>query len=392
MIPKSVSPTALETAEDCLAKYHAHSILRGDGFSNPAALLGTTLHTALDSYVTPENMANDVWDFGILKTYFVMAFYKHFQVIDTEGNEWFEQGLKILENWFNRRGQLADIKSGTIIDKELKQSFDVPYMLNGDKNIVPLNYIIDRLDRISDTEYRVVDYKSQRMPLDAAEMRTKLQVRIYALAVQIRYPQATRIWVQLDFLRYQAVSIALTKADNANTWFYIKKLVQKIVDTDGPTAPETLGAGCQYCCRKFTCASASANIAAGGIIGLSIDDLVAKKAQLDGQIKAQKGLIDDIEARIYSYLNEEDLDQFGTPAYDVLLTSKSKRYVNTEAMIGIIGSELAAQLGHINVGDIDGLKKDDRLTDSQKSLLSTAIEVSRPSRGLKITPVKRIDG
>jgi hypothetical protein len=385
MIPLSISATALETAEDCLAKFQAHSILRGDGFQNDAALLGTALHSALEMFVTDKI----VWDEMLLCTMFRAAFMKHFSVIDIDDNFWYKDGIAILKNWFGRRDQLEDIKAGVIVDKEVKLNFLVPYMVNNTlKQDVPLNYIIDRLDKLSETTYRVVDYKSQRSPIKAEDMRKKLQVRIYSLATRIRFPAATSIQVQFDFLRYNSVTVTLTKADDANTWRYVRHLLQKIIDTPAMDVPETLGSGCQYCIRKLTCGKIKANINAGGIFSLDIDALMKLKSELEGYSTGLSGAIADIDKRLLDYAHAEDTDVFTSEEFEVEITRSRRQYVNGEKLSDIVPAHILGEYGHVNVGDIKSLKADERLSDSQRSLLSTTLYYKTGDEKVKVKPRK----
>lgn len=384
MIPLTISPTALETAQECLAKFNAHAIKKGGDSPNAAALLGTSLHSALEMFVKQDGM---IWDYGFLEVMFRMHFVKQFpEVIDVDEDDWYKQGIEICKNWFNRSYQLSDIKSGTIIEKEIKRNFPVPYKINGETRNVPFNYIIDRLDRLDDDIYRVVDYKSQRSPLRADEMMKKLQVRGYSLATRIVYPNAKLIHVQYDFLRYQSVTVTLTREDDARTWNYIKTLLQRIVDTPDDDIPERLGAGCKYCLRKVSCKKLRANIEAEGILGKSIDELIEARQELDGKMGGLGLIIADIDNLLLAYAKAEDLDSFPSDDFNVEVVRSSRRYVNAERIAEILPREVLAKYGHINVGDLDKIKNDPLLDNTQRSLLSTAVSVKTGEDKIKVTP------
>jgi hypothetical protein len=392
MIPTSISASSLKTAEECLAKYKAYYIDKADGFGNDAATLGTTIHSALEKFLSPTVRTSVGWDFDILLSLFGVFFDKNFNRIERDSDPVYQDGVRILTNWFHRPGQYGDINNVTIISQEVKSEFKVPYILDGIKQFIPFRYIIDRLDQISSDIYRVVDYKSQRSPLKAEELRKSVQARGYGLATQIMYPEAKEIQVQFDFLRYQSVTIFLTRKDNERTWEYLKRQLQAIIDTDADTAPETLGVGCQYCLRKFTCKTAMRNIDAGGILANDLDEL----ADLMQRASAQQKLAGDIQAQaekaILASLKEDDEQAYYGERYQIERGISSRRELNLTKLSEILGSDLMSQfmneMGKLTLGDFDVLKKDDRLSDEQKSLLSSAIQTKIGGEKLKISRKK----
>lgn len=379
MIPRSVSASALEVARTCLARYKATSIERAAGVQHPAAMLGTTLHLALEKFTEPMTRGSKSWDWATLYECYVKAFQEIWGH-DTR-DDWFEDGRSILEKWYNRPDQQSDIQDVDIVSREVKKSFDVPYFLAGQRNKVPCNYIIDRLDRLDETVFRVVDYKSQRSPLNPDELKKKIQARLYALAVQIEYPFAEEIWVQFDFLRYDRVAVLFKREDNVNTWTYLKEQVQRIVDTPDSNVPETLNEGCRYCPRKFTCTALQSNLRIGGIFSLNVDQLAILHYQTKSQMEALKSMADDIETALLHYASENDMLEWDGPNYKAKISARKTRTVDRDLMAEIIGPELMAAYGRLNVGDIDALRRDPRLSPAQASLLETAIgyKLSDPS-------------
>lgn len=382
MIPRTVSASSLESAAGCLARYRAMSMDRASGFQNDAAKLGTTLHAALEKFTDPGLMRAGVWDWDMLEACFNFAYQEIFGH-DTH-SEWFQQGLDILKKWYNRHDQQSDIQEVHIISREIKKSFPIPYWVNGQKHEVPCNYIIDRLDMIGEKKFRVVDYKSQRSPLSPEDMYSKVQPKIYALAVQIEYPDAEEIWVQYDFLRYDRVAIRFTKQDNANTWRWLKGAVQRIVDApDNP--PETLNENCRYCVRKFVCKTMQNNIRSGGIFSLTIDELALLYHDTKSQADALLSMRDEIGLQLLRYADEEGLLEWETPEARLKVTAYKKRVIDRDKMAQILGPDLMRDYGRLNVGDLDELRKDPRLTSEQASLLNTAIETKYSDPTIKVT-------
>jgi hypothetical protein len=376
MIPTSVSASALETASQCLARYKATAIQKGAGINNPAAMLGSTLHAALEKFVDPLMIKAGVWDWDFLLTLYTHAFQDIFG--SDEETRWFDDGKQILWNWFNRKDIQDDLREAEILSREVKENFPVPYKYEGNKYEVPLNYIMDRFDQLGPNEYRVVDYKSQRLPLKPDELRRKIQAKVYALACQIKYPNAEKIWVQFDFLRYDRVAVLFTRDDNITTWRSIKRAVQRIVDTpeNDPLhpVPETLNENCRYCPRKYTCQTLQRNLRIGGVMGLEVDQLALIYHDLKSQLDGLKQMTDEVEGMLIKHAVENDILEWDGDLTSVTIKARTRRKINREKISEILGPQIMAEYGRINVSDLPDLRNDRRLTPTQRSLLETAVE------------------
>lgn len=368
----------------CMARYKATAIDRGASMGNPAAMLGTALHATLERFVEPGMIAAGVWDWELLMALWTVSFRDVFG--HDNQDEWFLDGKQVLSNWYNRTSQQSDLMEVEIVSREVKKNFEVPYVLNGATQKLPLNYIIDRLDKLGDKVYRVVDYKSQRVPLSPDEMRKKIQVRIYALAIQIENPDAEEIWVQYDFLRYERVGVRFTRDDNVRTWAELKRMLQRIVDTPDEYPPETLNADCRYCPRKFTCATFKSNVTMGGVFAVDVDQL----AQLYYELKAQEDGIkmakEEIEQQLLKHAADAEVLEWESAngSLNVKVTSKRSRYINHERLAKLLGPELAKDYGRITVKDLTTLRADHRLDASQKSMLDSVVEFKHSEPGIKV--------
>lgn len=381
MIPRTISASSLETAGKCLARWKASSFDRGAGFDNPAAKLGTTLHATLEAYLSPEMIQKDIWDISVLLDLYMKSWL---QIWGTEdAPDWFREGTTILRKWHDRNDMYSDVHDVDIISREVKSSFNVPYIdpADGVKKFVQCNYIMDRFDKLDEGCFRVVDYKSQRSPLSPEQLKMKIQPRLYALAAQIEYPQAKEIWVQFDFLRYERVATLFTKQDNAETWNIIKNSLQRIVDTPGDNVPETLNDDCRYCPKKFTCNTLQSNIRVGGLFSLDVNQLAGLYYQAKGQMDAIQSIKEDLERSLLAHAANTDQLQFDTDNFDVKVKAYSRRVIDREKISLILGDEIMKNYGRINVGDLDAIRRDPRVTQVQASMIESAISYvqSEPS-------------
>jgi hypothetical protein len=383
VIPLTISASSLEVAAKCMARYKASMLDKGSGFGHPAAMLGTVLHGALEAFTDPDYVKTGNWEWDHLYECYLNSWRAVFG--EDMKSDWFSDGRMILQKWYNRSDQQSDIQDVDIISREVKKNFLVPYVDSvGEKQTTPCNYIIDRLDQLDEDVFRVVDYKSQRQPLNPGDLKSKMQARLYALAIQIEYPAAKEIWVQFDFLRYDRVAVLFSRDDNAETWRHIKRELQKIIDTPENDPPETLNSECKYCVRKFTCKALQSNIRVGGIFSLGMDELAVIYDQMKGQVEGIKSVLDDIELQLLRHAEAEDMLEWETPTHRMKVTAGKRRKINRTLMAQILGPELMAEYGRLLVGDIDLLRKDPRLNPAQLSMLDTAIEFEFSDPSIKV--------
>lgn len=381
MIPRTLSATSLQTFELCPARWKAEVYDKGGQFQGSAASVGIVVHNTLEDFVRAIFIVkNKTWSEEV----FWEFFNKHADSIlgpDRSTPE-YDDAHSVAARWLRRPGIKEDLESVKVLSAESKTQFELRNPLGG---VIPFSYIYDRLDRQNPGEYRVVDYKSQRVPLNERQLRKKLQARLYALMVQITHKDAERIWVQFDFLRTGPVEVLFTRQDNVVMWKELQRRVQDIIDTDENKAPEKLNPDCSWCVRKASCKKLQSHIQVGGILSKSVDELAEIHRELANQKKAQEQLLDDIETQLLAYAAREELLEFDTPAGTVEVIAKKRRKVDSEAIDAILKPfGLADQFRRYSVTDVDKILKDKLLPDGAAAILKSAIQVDVSDPSIKI--------
>lgn len=371
MLPRTLSASSIKTWIGCPARFVAESIHRGANFQGDAAKLGTTLHAALEEFIGGVKITKTyMWDEDIL-----LDLYKamYVQIISPDINtDWYREGRQILIEWFNRPYILEDIVKCKIISLEEKNFFEVPVLDRVANEIVKirLNYIMDRFDDLGNGEIRVVDYKSQRQPLRAEDLKDNIQAKVYALAALILYPEATRIWVEFDFLRHEKVGVVFTREDAKHTWQTLKQIAQDIMDTAEEDAEEKLNTECTYCVRKPSCATLKSNIDVGGVMSLEIDDLAELMADVADKIKGLNQLKNEVEKRLLMYGEETDQIEWEAPIGKVKIGASGRRDVDFDKLSVILGPVIVAECkGRLTLAVVDDLMTSGRLTPSQMAAI-----------------------
>lgn len=387
MIPRTLSATALQTASLCLARFHAEHIVRSKGAAGDAALAGSAAHGALEMFVVNCYLKKEAEPtLDLLLVYYELSYVQTFGSSDFD-TEIFREGVAMLKAWHKR----TDFSTFTVLSAEVKESFPIPAMVDGVKVEIPFNYILDRFDDMGDDVYRVNDYKTNRWGVTPSELRNKIQARCYALAMQIKFPNAKQIWVEFDMLRHDGpVGVTFTREDNIATWKWLKREAQRIIDTpDDRPIPETINPECNFCVRKSTCGTVRKNILVGGILSFgTVLEIVDKRAELEYQKKAIAAAIDEMDTAIIAAAKEEDIFEFETEMNKLTFASSSRRSVDADRVFMVIGPDLARKYGgsSIKMADFDALITDPSLTPQQKKQLSGLVFSNRGEPRVAVKP------
>lgn len=385
MKPKSVSASSLNNWFSCQALFAAANLDRvPEVGQKTAANVGTAVHYALEKFVEEVYLKNVTqWENHkrLLELYHE-GFLTTFGHADKLSDE-FKDGLSLVKKWHKR----TDLSGWEILSVE--QYRQVPIAQTG----VKLTYIFDRQQRRTLDDGRkilkVVDYKTIRRTYSPAQLEEMLQMRLYGLAAAIQAKMEgwtpDEIWVELDLLRHDTVGIEITREQNEETWNLLLDVVDLILQTDPANATRTLGPNCKYCPVAASCPQLKKHIAAGGVLGKSIDEMVSDYYQLSSQLEAISGVLSQLDTLIKAHAEKIEQTKFTVNGYPVTISAGGRRGLSDESVAaGIIGPELMKMFGKLNIGDVDKLLDSDQLTEIQKAQLRKLIVRNPTKQSLKI--------
>lgn len=385
MIPPSVSASSLLVSEACMERWKAENFYKTPQMSSQPADVGTTCHFALEQFVlkvcieektTWDDVAflNDMYRIGYVQT-FGSADY------DTEA---FKDGAALVAAWYERNKLGLKNK---VLSCEVKESFEIKTKAG----MIPFSYIYDRFDQIDDHVYEVVDYKTLRAWMNPSDLKQKIQPRAYALAAQIKYPDAEQIWVTFDMLRHDGpVGTVFSRDENAATYRYLQRAVNRIIDTDEDKTEERLNEDCKWCIRKTTCDTLLRSNTFGGIAGLTTEELVVRKFEVASQVKALGYAQEELDKALFKEAEANDVFEWETPGYKVEFTSRKMRKANSHGIASIVGPELCAKYGNFTMTNIDKMMKSKDLTPQQRKAVEAEITANYTSPVPKITEKKEL--
>jgi RecB family exonuclease len=382
LIPRTLSASSIATFESCPARWKAEVLNYGKQINNSAASLGTAVHAVCEQWVKGDHYKVAAVDAALVTSLYDTEYYKLFADAAR-----YAEGLKLCLDWVAR----TDWSDREVLSAETKSHFDIKIWNGVQHVIIPVNYIWDRCDKLilpnGTHEIEVVDYKTVSQPVTSDQMKVRVQPRIYALAAQIAFPEVERIWVTFDLLRFDQVSVAFSKAENAVTWKYVNDVAARIVAASG--WEEKLNNECRFCIRNGTCRTLASNLNAGGIVALN-DPVAAteQRANLSAAVDGAKAVLDEIDTYLLAHMENEDITELDTPTAHAEATVYSKRTVDPEQVARGLGAEVAKTVfgsGTITIAAVDKALKGNQLTADQKIALKKLIHRTPSSPRIKTT-------
>lgn len=372
MIPRSLSASAVKNFETCAARWNAESNLKTPGGGGAAAFLGSAVHEALDTWVKTERSHDDDATVGELLALFDTQYFVLFGSDHTR----LAEGREMLTNWYNQTHPLTN----EVLSTELKETFDLKTSIGP----IPFTYIWDRCDRLPNGDVEVIDYKTISMPISADGLRNNIQARSYALAAAIKYPDAKRIWVSFDMLRFgEPVGVSFDREDNKLTWQYLHDVAERVIAENEDAPTENVNDECRWCIRKHSCKTLEAHAMGGGLHamynhptdGLELEQIVDKRAILKYVQGALGAMVGELDEAIMKAAERDDFMEYATTKTTLAIKAVRRRNVEGMEVKRIVPAEVWDKYGSedITMGQFDKLIKDERLTTEQRAELKSGV-------------------
>ncbi|MBI5045890.1 MAG: PD-(D/E)XK nuclease family protein [Candidatus Niyogibacteria bacterium] len=316
------SYSALDTYKTCPLKYKYQNIDKLKAPKSKEAVFGTIVHEALRCMFqkTPLYPTLD----EVINFFITRWEEKKIKIAWQTGEEeaYYKDGLELLKQFYAKNQPW----NFHVVDLESRFDVELADPETGEKHV--LAGIIDRIDKIDDHTYEIIDYKTARKMPSQNILDHNLQMSIYHLGLLRRWPhlEAKNIKLSLYFLKHNekisterdADSLEKTKASIIST---INEIEERVKDQDFPAIPGPL---CDWCGYKEVCPMwqhlyKKDALGEEEIRGIANEYLALKKASEENsaQIKTLQGII-------HAYLNQNGVERvFGNNGY---ITRTVKRH------------------------------------------------------------------
>jgi len=286
-----MSATRMSTFLQCRWKYWANYVLHKPKLPNISFKLGIAAHTAL-------KIAGEIWrkkekftkyDFEkVKKTYMEVAAREGIQDLGV-----YDEGLNMVLE------KMRGFEVGKIVSVEDK--FNVTT-----SDGVPIIGAMDKIIELNKDTILVVDYKTSKFVYTQAEMKNDIQLSMYDLVANIKFPQYKRIILTLDYLRSTSVYTYRTNKERKSFSQYLLAVYNEMLNLEEKDVKPALNDMCNWCdfrneCPAYIEASKNDKVIKKKLEEQNEDELVTE--YLD--IRNRKRALDNYEKRLKFYIMEK---------------------------------------------------------------------------------------
>lgn len=248
------SYSAIETYLQCPQKYKFQEIDKIKTSKSREAIFGTLVHETL-KYMFQRDPLFPTLDevVGYFRTHWPKpAENKKPLWSPDEEKIYFEEGVRMLKKFYEKNAPW----NYTVLD--LESHFEVSLKDEKTGEIHILAGKIDRIDKLLDDTYEIIDYKtSKRMP-SQSDLDKNLQLALYSLGLQKRWPhiKPEDIKLSLYFLKHgEKLSTHITADATEATKSHALKVIADIQDhqRNNKSFEPTPGPLCNWCAFKPIC-------------------------------------------------------------------------------------------------------------------------------------------
>ncbi len=313
-----ISYSALETYKNCPRKYQYQYIEKIKRPKGREAILGSAVHSALEfmhQNAVPFPAKEEVIDF------FSRGWNSHNFESEKEEGLMFQEGLKMLARYCDQNNPV-DFQ---VVD--LESFFKVEIGEDGEGESHALSGIIDRIDKLKDGSFEIIDYKTARRLPSQKEIDENLQLSIYWMALRDRWPKKdhAKNKVSLYYLKHGE---KLSSRRNDSQIDKVKKeILERIQEIKTSSFEPEVNPLCPYCEYRNICPVTKHRYQKDSLKKEEISKLVDRYLELKDKEKILKKEIGKLGGEINLVLDKEGLKQvFSTEGKTALLRSARKTY------------------------------------------------------------------
>jgi len=244
-----ISYSAIELYLNCPKKYYFSEVEKIKAKKSKEQIFGTLIHSTLKYLHQPTPLPPTLSE---VLDYFE-DLWKNIGDVDWRSEEekraYFEEGIRILKEYYQKNNP----KNFLIVDLEKKILAKIKESQHPEAREHTLVGIIDRIDKISDNCFEIIDYKTSRKMPSQKVVDNHLQLGIYALGFEQNWPSLkdANLILSLYFLKHSE------KISTKKTQELIEKAKEKALRVisliEEKKFPPFVSSFCDFCQYKKIC-------------------------------------------------------------------------------------------------------------------------------------------
>ena len=294
------SYSALNTFKTCSLKYKFQEIDKIRTPKSKEAVFGTIIHSVLKFLHTPQPIPPTIED--------VLEYYNNLwnsEVYEDKQEEMavLSNGIKILQSYYEKNNP----KNFNVIDLETRFNLDI--------EDITLSGIIDRIDKLEDGSFEIIDYKTSKKLPSQQDIDNDFQLSIYNMAVNDRWPKLDQpIKLSLYYLKHGIkLSSFRTPEQIAQTKQIILDIIEEIKKGNFVPTPNAL---CDWCGYQKECPMFQHKFKKEEKEDIDIKAVLKEYYELKSADKKNKQRVAELQKMINEYCDSENIERvFGDGIY-----------------------------------------------------------------------------
>lgn len=337
-----ISYSSLESFLTCPAKYKFSEIDKIKSPKSKEAIFGTLIHKTLQMMHDPSTLVPPTEEEVL--AFFSSSWDKDIYASESEEMMAFEQGVKIIKDYYKRNYPANFHILG------LESYFEAP--IKDGEEIHSITGKIDRIDKLKDDTFEVIDYKTSRTLPSQKSVDENMQLAMYHLGLLNKWPNLADKPVKLSlyFLRHGEKLSTIKNTEK------LKETTEKILETIDKIkvsnfAPE-INPLCDWCGYQSICPYFSHKFKKETIDDKKIKEIVEEYLGIKERSKKEASRVVELQKLINQYCDEAKIDRvFSDTGY--VSRALQERYSYDEKM----AKEILKEIGKLEEFLIVDVKK-----------------------------------
>jgi len=327
-----ISYSGLDTFSTCPAQYKFQYIDRIKVYRSKEAIFGTLIHDCLKMFHEPSEPTPLLED-DLLK-YFTDRWDNSVYQDKQEEAFAFHQGIDLLKKYYlqNQGVEFNIVNLETLFEAPILEEPSSDNASAGKKEFHQITGRIDRIDKLDDGTFEVIDYKTTKKMPSQADVDKNFQLSVYYLGITNRWPSLQKenrsVKLSLYYLRHgEKLSAFLDSQRVKETKEKILNLINQIKQSNFEPRLNPLCNWCQYQAHCSLFKHKFIEQESPSLDEQQIKEVIKEYFEIKEKQSQHAKRIAQLKEILNQYCDKNDLDRvFGEQGYITRLSQKRFTY------------------------------------------------------------------